>query len=130
MAKAPKIAKLPTAKPIGIPEDDEHYGVGANLPAAGEPDAPVPGVIDPEADPASNQVESPIPSSEMPTGPLPPNATTVATVETDEDDGKGKPQTAQEAVDRLVPEGEYANDEHRQKAMKRWPNLFAETAKK
>lgn len=88
---------------------------------------PAPGVIDPEADPTTNQPESPTPSSEIPPGPLPPNATTVAPPET-EDDGKGRPATAQEAIER-VKAGEFATDDDRQKAMKKWPHLFAETAK-
>lgn len=120
--------KLPVAPPLGTPANPVSVVPAPAAPAA-KTDEPTPGVIDPEKNPDSNQVEQPIPSSEMPTGPLPPNATTVDTRSAEEDDGKGKPKTAQEAIDRLVPEGEFANDDHRQKAMKRWPNLFAETAK-
>lgn len=97
----------------------------------GQPDspgAPVPGVVNPRADPTTNQPESPTPSSEMPTGPLPPNATTVAPPEADGDknDGgkkttKSKIVTAQRAVDEA--------DGDREKAMKAHPHLFAETAK-
>lgn len=128
MAKAtkPKAQPLPVAKPLGVPKDDEHYGVGANLPAAA--DEPTPGVINPQANPESNQVDSPVPSSETPTGPLPPNATTVAPPEADgnmNDGGKkttkSKIVTAQQAVDE-------ANGD-REKAMKAHPHLFAETAK-
>lgn len=102
MAKAPR--KIQPAPPLGTP-----------------------GVIDPEANPESNQVDSPIPSSEMPTGPLPPSGTTVGEPAVG-DDGKGEPMTAQEAIER-VKKGDYATDDDRQAATKRWPNLFAETAK-
>lgn len=119
--------KLPVAPPLGTPSNPVSVVPAPAAPAA-KTDEPTPGVIDPEKNPESNQVEQPIPSSEMPTGPLPPNATTVATTD-DEDDGKGKPQTAVEAINR-VKEGEYGTDEDREKAMKRWPHLFAETAKK
>ena len=125
MAKAPR--KLPTAKPIGTPAAPLNV-TPAPAPAA-DHNAPVPGVIDPEADPTTNQVESPVPSSEMPTGPLPPSATTVDARRSDEDPAKGDPKTAQEAIER-VKKGDYATDDDRQAAMKRWPNLFAETAKK
>ena len=64
----------------------------------------------------------------MPTGPLPPSGTTVGEPEV-EDDGKGKPGTAQEAIER-VKKGDFATDDDRQAAMKKWPHLFAETAKK
>lgn len=116
---------LPVAKPLGTPENP--VAVTPAPAPAPDPNEPVPGVINPEADPTTNQPEDPIPSSQMPTGPLPPNATTVAGEE-DEDDGKGKPQTAVEAINR-VKDGEYGTDEDREKAMKRWPHLFAETAK-
>lgn len=116
----PAVQPAPPLAPNGQPD------------SPGTPGQPTPGVIDPAKNPESNQIESPVPSSELPTGPLPPNATTVDTRAADEeDDGKGKPVTAQKAIDRVKDaEGdEFANDEHRKKAMKRWPNLFAETAK-
>jgi len=122
-AKAPR----KTPAPLGTPENPSNT-VQAPIAPAPNPDEPTPGVIDPEANPASNQTDSPVPSSELPTGPLPPSATTVGEPETD-DDGKGKPETAQAAIER-VKKGEFATDEDRQAAMKRWPNLFAETAKK
>lgn len=123
MAKAPR--KIQPAPPTGTPADPLNV-TPAPAPAA-DPDEPVPGVIDPEADPTTNQTESPTPSSEMPTGPLPPSATTVAAAPEDSD-GKGKPGTAQEAIER-VKKSDFATDDDRQTAMKRWPHLFAETAK-
>lgn len=123
MAKATKTVQPAPPLPVAAP-----LAPNGQPDSPGAPGEPVPGVIDPKADPTTNQVEDPIPSSQMPTGPLPPNATTVAG-EDDEDDGKGKPQTAVEAINR-VKEGEYGTDEDREKAMKRWPHLFAETAKK
>ena len=117
---APKVQPappLPVAAPIAAP-----------LAPPAAPEVPIPGVINPQADPTTNQPESPTPSSEMPTGPLPPNATTVAPPEADgnKNDGgkkttKSKLVTAQQAVDEA--------DGDREKAMKAHPHLFAETAK-
>ena len=132
MAKATKktvqpAPALPVAKPLGTPENPVSV-TPAPAPPPADPNKPVPGVINPDADPTTNQPDSPIPSSEMPTGPLPPSATTVGAVESD-DDGKGSPQTAQDAIER-VKQTEYPTSDDRERAMKRWPNLFAETAKK
>lgn len=92
----------------------------------------MPGVIHPEIDPTTNQQEtaSLTASPSMQTGPLPPNATTVAGTAEDGDEGndpKGRPQTAQAAIDR-IKKAEYATSEDRENAMKKWPHLFAETA--
>lgn len=130
MAKASTVKPLPIAKPLGTPENP--VAVTPAPAPAPDPNEPVPGVIDPKADPTTNQPENPVPSSAIPPGPLPPNATTVAGAEDDgnkANDTKGGPQTAVEAINR-VKEGEYGTDEDREKAMKRWPHLFAESAKK
>lgn len=129
MAKNTK-PKVQPAPPLPVAAPLAPIAPNGQPDSPGTPGEPTPGVIDPEKNPASNQGDAATElkaDPNIPTGPLPPSATTVPGVEL-EDDGKGKPETAQEAIDR-VKEGEWATDEDRKTAMKRWPHLFAETAK-
>lgn len=127
MAKATKTTAAPKVQPA------PPLPVAAPLAPPAAPEAPAPGVIHPEVDPTTNQPKAAEATSDpnVPTGSPPPNATTVPGVDDDgnaDNDPKGKPVTAQDAINRMVKDGEYATDEHRKKAMKKWPHLFAETA--